>query len=170
MKPIAVDIKPLRRGRDRASFECGEPALDEFFRRHARQNQELNISRTYVATEQGGSRVLGYYTLAAGDVPAADLPEPERGRLPRYPVPTVKLARLGVDRAAQGGGVGKALLGDAVRRSIRAADIIGIFAVEVYSKPPAAAFYRRNGFAPLEDGRLHLYLPIHTIRVGVEAL
>jgi GNAT superfamily N-acetyltransferase len=170
MNPIPVDIKPLGRGHDRASFDCGEPALDEFFRRHARQNEERGITRTYVATQQGGSRILGYYTLAAGDVPAGDLPEPERGRLPRYPIPTVKLARLGVVRAAQGGGVGKALLADALRRSVRAADIIGIFAVEVYSKPPAAAFYRRNGFAPLEDDRLHLYLPIRTIRAGVESL
>lgn len=170
MNPIAVDIKPLGRGHDRASFDCGEPALDEFFRRYARQNEERGISRTYVAMEQGSRRVVGFYTLAAGDVPVRDVPKPERDRLPRYPLPTVKLARLGVDRAAQGGGVGKALLGDALLRSVRVAELIGIFAVEVYAKPHAAAFYRRNGFSPLEDDRLHLYLPIRIVRAGVEAL
>jgi GNAT superfamily N-acetyltransferase len=83
----------------------------------------------------------------------------------------VKLARLAVDRAVHGGGVGKALLADALRRSVRAAEIIGIFAVEVYAKQDtAAAYYRRHGFAPLEDDRLHLYLPIRTIRAGVESL
>lgn len=170
MNPIAVDIKPLGRGHDRTSFDCGEPALDEFFRRHARQNQERGVSRTYVATAQGESRVLGFYTLAAGAVPVRDMPEVERRQLPRYPLPTVKLARLGVDRAAHGGGVGKALLADALRRSVRAADIIGIFAVEVYAKPDAAVFYHRRGFAPLEDDRLHLYLAMRTIRAGVESL
>jgi GNAT superfamily N-acetyltransferase len=170
MNPIPLDIKPLGRGQDRASFDSGEPALDEFFRRHARQNQERGISRTYVATPRGESRVVGFYTLAAGAVPVLDMPDAERRQLPRYPLPTVKLARLAVDRAAQGGGVGKALLANALRRSVRAAEIIGIFAVEVYAKPGAAAFYHRQGFAPLEDDRLHLYLPIRTIRAGVESL
>lgn len=171
MNPVPVDIKPLGRGHNRATFECGEPALDEFFRRHARQNQERGVSRTYVAMAEGESRVLGFYTLAAGSVPVRDLPEAERRRLPRYPLPTVQLARLAVDRSAHGGGVGKALLGDALRRSVRAAEIIGIFAVEVYAKQDAAAtFYHRQAFAPLEDDRLHLYLPIHTVRAGVESL
>jgi hypothetical protein len=76
MNPIPMDIKPRGRGHDRASFDCGEPALDEFFRRHARRNQERNISRTYLATEQGGNRVLGYYTLAAGDSPPVTSPSP----------------------------------------------------------------------------------------------
>lgn len=165
MNPIPVDIMPLGRRHDRTSLDCGEPVLDEFFRRNARQNQERGISRTYAAMAQGESRVLGFYTLAAGSVPAGDLPESERRRLPRYSTPVVQLARLAVDRAAQGGGVGKALLADALRRSVRAADIVGIFAVEVYAKQDAAAaFYHRFGFAPLADDRLHLYLPLHTIR------
>ena len=118
-----------------------------------------------MATTQGESRVLGFYTLAGGTVSAGSLPETERRRLPRYPVPAVQLARLVVDRVAHGGGVGKALLFDALARSMRAAEIIGIFAVEVYAKhETAASFYRRYGFAPLEDDRLHLYLAISTTR------
>ncbi|HEX8451990.1 MAG TPA: GNAT family N-acetyltransferase [Longimicrobium sp.] len=164
MNPISVDVAPLERRHDRASFDSGEPALDTFFRRNARQNQDRGFSRTYVATVQGVSRVVGFYTLASGMVSAAILPEAERRHLPRYPVPAVQLARLAVDRAVHGGGVGKSLLSDALRRSIRAAEIIGIYAVEVHAKhDTAAAFYRRFGFAPLEDDRLHLYLPIHTI-------
>ncbi|MBD0320363.1 MAG: GNAT family N-acetyltransferase [Gemmatimonadetes bacterium] len=170
MNPIYVDIRPLGRGHDRTSLDCGEPALDEFFRRNARQNEDRGISRTYVATARGESRVLGFYSLAAGSVPVGDLPETERRRLPRYPIPAVKLARLAVDRSAQGGGVGKALLADALRRSVRVAEIIGIFAVEVYAKQDAAAaFYHRFGFAPLQDDRLHLYLPIPTARTLIES-
>jgi GNAT superfamily N-acetyltransferase len=170
VNPIPVDIMPLGRRHDRSSLDCGEPLLDEFLRKYARQNQERGISRTYVATVRGESRVLGFYTLAAGSVPVADLPEPERRRLPRYPIPVVQLARLAVDRGAKGGGVGKSLLADALRRSVRVADIIGIFAVEVYAKQEAAAaFYHRFGFAPLEDDRLHLYLPLHTIHPAAES-
>lgn len=169
MNPISVDIAPLGRLHDRASFDSGEPALDEFFRRNARQNQDRGISRTYVATVQGEDRVVGFYTLASGMVSAGVLPEVERRRLPRYPVPAVQLARLAVDRAAHGGGVGKSLLSDALRRSIRAAEVIGIYAIEVHAKhDTAAAFYHRFGFAPLKDDRLHLYLPIHTIRTTLD--
>jgi GNAT superfamily N-acetyltransferase len=171
MKPISVDIAPLGRRDDRASFDSGEPALDDFFRRNARQNQDRGISRTYVATVQDESAVVGFYTLASGMVSAGILPEVERRRLPRYPVPAVQLARLGVDRSAHGAGVGKSLLSDALGRSLRAAEIIGIYAVEVYAKHvTAAAFYQRFGFAPLEDDRLHLYLPIHTIRATLDSL
>ena len=33
-------IEPLGRGHDRASFDCGEPALNDFLRTLARQQQE----------------------------------------------------------------------------------------------------------------------------------
>jgi GNAT superfamily N-acetyltransferase len=157
-------IEPLERRHERAAFDCGEPALDEFIRRNARQNQDRGIGRTYVATEAGGLRVLGFYTLASGSILPADLPEPERRHLPRYRVPVVQLARLAVDRTASGQGIGEALLIDALRRSALAAEILGVFAVEVYAKhDDAAAFYRRYGFVPLEDDRLHLYLPISMV-------
>lgn len=168
MSPIAADIMPLGRRHDRASLDCGDPALDEFFRRHAGQNQERGISRTYVATRRDDSRVLGFYTLAAGSVPIRDFPEAERRRLPRYDLPVVRLARLAVDRSARGGGVGRALLADAFRRCVRVAELVGVFAVEVYAKQDAIAFYQRHGFAALEDDHLHLYLPLHTIRASAE--
>lgn len=170
MSPIPVDIAPLGRRHDRTSFGCGEPALDEFFQRHALQNQERRISRTYVATPRDDTRVLGFYTLAAGSVPVQDLPRAERRRLPRYPMPVVRLARLAVDHAAHGGGVGRALLANALLRSARAADIVGVFAVEVYAKESAVAFYHRFDFAPLEDDHRHLYLPMRTVRESGESL
>jgi GNAT superfamily N-acetyltransferase len=158
-------IEPLERRHDRTAFDCGEPALDEFIRRNARQNQDRGIGRTYVATEPDALRVLGFYTLASASVLPNVLPELERRHLPRYRVPMVQLARLAVDRAASGQGLGESLLFDALKRSALAADILGVFGVEVYAKhEAAAAFYRRYGFAPLDDDRLHLYLSIATLR------
>lgn len=160
-----VHIAPLERRHERAAFDCGEPALDEFIRRNARQNQDRGIGRTYVATEPGGLRVIGFYTLASGSVLPGDLPEAERRHLPRYRVPVVQLARLAVDRSASRQRLGEALLFDALRRSVLAAEVLGVFAVEVYAKHDSVvAFYRRYGFAPFEDDRLHLYLPIATVR------
>ncbi|HEX8674238.1 MAG TPA: hypothetical protein VF710_20235 [Longimicrobium sp.] len=149
MKPISVDVAPLEHRHDRASFDSGEPALDAFFRRNARQNQDRGFSRTYVATVQGVSRVVGFYTLASGMVSAAILPEAERRRLPHYPVPAVQLARLAVDRAAHGGGVGKSLLSDALRRSIRAAEIIA----STRLKCTPSTTLRRHSIAALASHR-----------------
>ena len=159
-------VEPLSRAHDRSSFDCGEPALDEFLRRHARQNQERNVSRSYVAIrDTGDPRVLGFYTLASGSVAAERFPDEARRRLPRYPVPVVHLARLAVDRSAQGLGLGEALLFDALRRSALAAEVVGMFAVEVFAKHDRARdFYLEYGFLPLVDNRLNLYLPLTAIR------
>lgn len=162
---MSFTVAPLSREHDRSAFDCGEPALDDFLRRHARQNQEKNVSRTYVAVRPRERKVLGFYTLASGAVGFESLPDEVRRRLPRYPVPVVHLARLAVDRSVRGLGLGEALLFDALRRAERVADVLGVFAVEVAAKHERAReFYLRYGFRSLEDERLHLYLPIETIR------
>jgi ribosomal protein S18 acetylase RimI-like enzyme len=159
------EIAPLSRAHDREGFDCGEPSLDDFLARYARQNQDQGISRTYVATRPGANKVEGYFTLSTGSVAIRDLPEGERRRLPKYPVPVVHLGRLAVDRSAAGRGLGERLLVEALRTSLRAAETVGAFAVEVVAKNDAArAFYAKFGFASLEDDRLHLYLPLKTVR------
>ena len=160
-----VRIVPLTGAHDRSSFDCGEPALDEFLRRYARQNQDRDVSRTFVATRPGERRVLGFFTLSAGAVEHGDLPPEEKRRLPRYPVPVVRLGRLAVGRRERGGGLGEALLVDALRRALRGADAVGAFAVEVVAKgEEARSFYLHYGFRPLEDDPLHLYLSMGTVR------
>jgi len=159
------EFAPLSRTHDRAGFSCGEPALDTFLHRFARQNQDRGLSRTYAATVPGERRVLGYFTLSAGSVAIRDLPEEERRRLPRYPVPVVHLGRLAVDRTAAGRGLGERLLVEALRIALRSSEAVGAFAVEVVAKDERArAFFGKYGFAPLEDDRLHLYLPMSTVR------
>jgi GNAT superfamily N-acetyltransferase len=159
------EIAALTRTHDRAGFDCGEPALDAFLARFARQNQDQGISRTYVATHTGRKRVVGYFTLSTGSVEIQDLPESDRRRLPRYPVPVIHLGRLAVDRSAAGQGLGERLLVEALRVALRASESVGAFAVEVVAKNEAArAFYGKYGFASLQDDRLHLYLPMQTVR------
>ena len=161
----AFRVEPLGEGHDRAGFACGSPSLDEYLARYAGQNQKRGAGRTFVAVRPGAPRVLGYFTLAAGSVRADVLPPEVAKRLPRYPVPVVVLARLAVDRSAQGEGLGAALLVEALRRAVRVASEIGVYAVEVVAKDDGArAFYERHGFAVLADDPLHLYLPVETAR------
>jgi GNAT superfamily N-acetyltransferase len=108
---------------------------------------------------------VGFYSLAAGVVTFAELPEAARRRLPRYPVPVVHLGRLATCQSVQGQGLGEAILFDALTRSLRAADEVGVVAVDVWAKTDRArSFYRRYGFESLLDDEMHLYLPLETVR------
>lgn len=115
------------------------------------------MARTFVAVAPPSRRVAGYYSLAASAVRFEHLPDPARRRLPRYPVPSVLLARLAVDATAQGQGLGAALLVDAGRRVRTAAEQVGVRVLEVHAlDEEAAAFYRRHGALPLLDDPAHL--------------
>ena len=89
----------------------------------------------------------GYYTLAAGGVPLADMPEALAKRLPRYPsVPVARLGRLAIDTAYRGRKLGAVLLWDAALRAVQSG--MGVFALVVDAKDEAAeAFYQHHGFA-----------------------
>ena len=107
------------------------------------------------------TEVRGYYTLLSGSISFDILPE----KLPRYPIPTVHLARLAVDLKMRGQRLGEVLLVDALERSVLVTAEIGIYAVELYAKTEAAKkFYLKYGFVELKDDDKHLYLPLETLR------
>ena len=129
---------------DLSIFNCGEPTLNNWLHRRALQNQESGASSTYVITE--GRRVVGYYMLAAGSVVREASPGRVRRNVPDS-VPVVVLGRLAVDVEFQERGIGRALLRDAVLRSLQAAHIIGVRAFLVHAlSDEAKAFYESWGF------------------------
>ena len=94
-----------------------------------------------------------------------------RRRLPGYPLPVLRLARLGVDERAQGLGVGRALLRHILALALNQRDSLGCSGVVTDAKPEAVTFYTRYGFEPLEgvrEGALHgeptpLFLPMAAV-------
>lgn len=156
----------LDRSHDRQAFDCGVHVLNEYLHRFARQNQSAGISQHFVAVDQpGSSRVLGYYALSAGAVAFENVPEALRKRLPKYPIPVAHIGRLAVDQAVRQRGLGSWLLIDALTRTLRAADQLGIHAIEVLAINDAArAFYQKFGFQTLSDDQRHLYLPLAAVR------
>jgi ribosomal protein S18 acetylase RimI-like enzyme len=160
-----VVIERLARSHDRQSFDCGVRSLNEFLQKHARQNAEEDVSRTYVAISIASSPVLGFYTICSGSVEREHMPDATAKRLPRYPVPVINLARLAVDVSQQGLGLGRNLVVDALRRVQRIAEEVGIRAVTVDAIDDRARhFYEKFGFEPLLDDRLHLFLQMSAIR------
>jgi predicted N-acetyltransferase YhbS len=159
--PLSSPV-PLDPGHDRTAFDCGIGPLNDYLHKYALPNQQNRSARTYVATR--GTRVVGYYTLAAGSVGRADAPDRVAKGLANHPVPVILLARLAVDRSEQGQGLGKGLLKDALRRVVQAADLIGCRALLVHAKDDGAkAFYERFGFVPSPTHPLHLFLLVKDI-------
>lgn len=157
-------IERLERSHERDRFTCGRPPLDEFILRLVTQYEKRNLGRTYVAVGPGEKRVIGYYTLACGNIAFQNLPRSTAKKLPRPPAPVLLLARLAVDLVVQGRGLGEALLIDALDRCMALADKIGVHAVEVHAIDSRASdFYQKYGFTPLLDSELHLYLPVATV-------
>ena len=95
---MTVEIRALRKSDDREDFHSGDEALDLYFRRYAGQNQfRHHLGVTYVAIEE--ERVLGFVTVSPGSLDAEELPSGRR--LPPYPVPVLRVARLAVDESAR---------------------------------------------------------------------
>lgn len=149
-------VVKLARSHPVDEFDCGSDALNRFLIRHALMNQQANASQTYVALADDD--VIGYFTLVVGDVSHGEAPERLTRGLARHPVPVMVLARLAVSTEWQGRGIGSALLRDAVRRTLRAADIAGIRALTVHAKDDEArSWYDRFQFAASPTNPLHLY-------------
>ncbi len=157
-------VEPIRKQHQRETFDCGSKDLNDYLRKYARQNEELDLGRTFVALKGNDLRVWGYYTLRSGSVTVKDLPPEEAKRFPKYPVPVVHLGRLATDLSVQGQGLGGYLLVDALNRSYRAAQEVAAYAVEVIAETEQAkTFYLKYGFQGLLDDPLHLYLSMKTV-------
>src|SRR5258708_776187 len=112
-------VEPLGAAHERASFACGEEALDRYFRTQVTQDIRRHVANCFVAVQASTGQVSAYYTLSAASLPFTDLPADESRRLPRYPtIPAVRIGRLAVDRRFQGRGLGAAMLADATARAV----------------------------------------------------
>ena len=149
-----IEVRALREDDDRTSFRSGDADLDRFFQQFAGQNQfRHHLGVTYVAAAD--RLILGFATVAAAHIEIDHLPPAVRRKLPRYPLPVLRLARLAVDQSAQGQGLGLQLLRFVLRLVLPMAEDYGCVGVLVDAKSDAEAFYASHGFVAVEavEGR-----------------
>lgn len=159
--------RPIGQFDDVATFDSGEPSLDDYLRTRALANHVRGASRCFVTCRDG--RVVGYYALASAAVAHAELSGRVRRNMPN-PVPVLLLSRLAVDRGHQGGGLGESLLRDAIMRSVRVAEQVGVRAILVHAlHDDARRFYLRYQFEPSPTDPLHLVLLIQDARASMAA-
>jgi GNAT superfamily N-acetyltransferase len=160
---VARRVEKLRADHPIEGFDCGREELNRYLLRYAWVNQQAGAAQTYVGL--AGDAVVGYYTLAVGQVTRDEAPERLTKGLARHPVPIMLLARLAVAGTAQGQGIGKALLRDAMQRTLQAADIAGIRAFAVHAKDDdARRFYENFDFIPSPADPMHLFVLLKDVR------
>lgn len=140
-------------------FQCSSPDLTRWLRERARKNHRDGASRCFVSCD-AELNVIGYYALAAGAVSHVVAPSRVKRNMPD-PVPVAVLGRLAVHRDWTGHGIGSGLLKDAILRTLRTAEELGIRALLCHASDDAArTFYLQRGFieSPMEPMTLMLGL------------
>lgn len=160
----------LAREHELDNFDCGEPALDEWLKRHARAADASESARVFVVTEDR-TTVVAYYALAAAQVePRSATARAVKGQ-PSRPIPAILLARLAVDRRHQSRGLGRSLLQDVMLRCVAAADEIGVRVLLVHAKNERAKrWYEQYGFEESPTDPLHVMLLMKDLRRFVNSL
>jgi GNAT superfamily N-acetyltransferase len=172
-----VRIRLLAPEDDRSQFACGDIELDRFFQLYAGQNQfRHHIGSTYIALSV--DTIAGFVTVSPGEMTAEAVAAVLKKKLPAYPIPILRIARLAVDARFQGRGIGKLMLRAVFELALELRDRIGCSGVVADAKPGAVSFYQRLGFLPLEAARgslaarpepLPMFLPVKLIEKAKES-
>jgi GNAT superfamily N-acetyltransferase len=163
--------EPISKHHDCKEFDCGDPELNEFLWRYARQSHERGGAKTFIAVDDAnGISVHGYYSLSPASVEYARAPEVVRRGLGRYEIRAYRLSRLAVSTSLQGCGLGGQLLLAAGLRCLRVAEQAGGTVILIDAKNDGvAAWYASYGAMPLLDAPRLLVLPLKLVRKAREA-
>lgn len=156
---------PLDRSHDLSPFSSGVPVLDDWLKRRALANQDSGATRTFVVSLD--TRIVAYYALASGSVIASQAPGRFRRNMPD-PIPVAILARLAIDVSYQRNGLGRALVQDASRRVMNAAQSLGIRGILVHAiSEEAQTFYAKLGFSPSPLNPMTLMVSLADLRQAI---
>lgn len=161
--------QPIKPEHDLKDFDSGNLELDDWLRKRALKNEDSGASRTYVVTV--GQKVIAYYCLANGSVVNTSASSRVRRNMPD-PIPVMVIGRLAVDYNWQSQGIGRALVRDAVLRTLQAATIAGIRAILVHAlNEEAKQFYEKCGFisSPVAPMTLMVTIKDASLALGIVA-
>jgi GNAT superfamily N-acetyltransferase len=161
---ITYTFRTLQAADPVATFDCGEPSLNDYLREQALASQAAGAGVCWVALSEDS--IAGYYVLATGTVARAALPNARARRGQPDPVPTLLLGRLAVDLKFQGQKLGRALIKDVITRAAAISSQAGFKMLVVRAlTEEAAEFYRRYDFEPLPGHHEDAFmLPMQDIR------
>ena len=95
-------------------------SLPAWLKRYALESQKAKSVRTFIVHRENA--VVGYYSVCASRIERNEACERAAKGQPARPIPAILLTRLAIAKSEQGKGLGKALLKDALSRSLNAAN------------------------------------------------
>ena len=159
--------EPLDRTHNLSAFSSGVTVLDDWLKRRALPNQDSGASRTFVVCRENDA--FAYYALASGGITTSNAPGRFKRNMPD-PIPVAILARLAIDNSCQRQGLGRALVQDAARRVMNAAETLGIRGILVHAiSAEAVAFYAALGFRPSPSDPITLVIALADLRHALAA-
>jgi len=171
---MQIEIRKLQKRDNRKEFRSGDIEIDRFFIKFADQNQfKHKIGTTYVAVESKTLNIVGYATVSIGSLNIEDFDSEEFRKLPKYPLPIMRIARLGVDERYQSQGIGWKLLQRMINLALEVEDLVGCIGIFVDAKEDAVAFYAKYAFdvaptivgaLPVKPTQTLMYLSTNNIR------
>ncbi len=168
--PRFLDPQPLGGEHRINGFDCGVGSLDVWLIKHARAAAGAGSARTYAVVDAEQDRVVGYHSLSLASIEHTEATDRGRKGMPKHPIPAMLLARLAVDRAVQGKGIGAFLLRDAMSRSLSVAEQAGMRLLLVHAlNGKARAFYEHFGFEPSPSDAMNLQLLVKDIRLALDS-
>lgn len=161
---------------DRAGFACGVERLDNFLKLTAKRRQKADLTRVYVAVEDGRKTVLGYHAINLGMMNVDALAKRPRGAPEHGELPVLFLGQVAVSEAAQGRGVGSILMHHVFEKACRVADEAGCFAIllDVMGDGGEAAFQKRQawyaafGCQPFAGNPARMFMTMKKVRAIVQ--
>jgi GNAT superfamily N-acetyltransferase len=162
--------EPISKSHDRQGFDCGDPDMNQFLLRYARQSHEQNASKTFCAIDDAApGKVLGFYTITPSAAAHEEVPPAMVKGLARREVAGFKLARIATDLIVAGQGLGGQLLAAAALRCLRiAAEGGGLLLIIDAKNERAAAWYASYGAEPLKGQPLTLVMPLATFAADLK--
>ncbi len=163
-RQLQWQFQPISSDMDRDRFDCGKAPLNQYLKQFARQNHDRGIAKTFVASPPDDPRTIaGFYATCAASITFTAFPATEK-RLPRYPIPVLRIAQLAVDQRFQGQRLGEELLMEALNRAILIHEVTGIYAIVVDAIDHSACkFYERYEFVALTDQVNSLFIPMKKV-------
>jgi GNAT superfamily N-acetyltransferase len=175
---VALTVRRLSETDTLGAFESQVEQLDEYIRKYARQSQRRGWNATWLALD--GDWIAGFATIVSGSVESSIL----RGvipKLPQYPAPVLKVARMATDHRFTGRRVGSTLMAAVYQAAIEQAarsGCVGVFTdakPAVEGKPRAVDFYAKLGFTIVEeaaspDKTTGMFMPLATVEARLAEL
>lgn len=147
--------------KDLDSFNSGVFELDNFLKKYVKDNDLRGYGKTFILEDN--NEIVGFFTLCSASIRFEEFPSELSKHLPRYIVPSIRIARLAVSKDKHGKGYGKELLKQAFLRIINISNTIGVKLIIVDAKDTSKSFYEKFGFNRLQTSKLSYYLLLDTL-------